>query len=281
MSNNKLIGIGLRHSHIEKFSSERPNIGWVEVHSENYLTRGGPAFDRLLEIRKNYPISLHGIGMSLGSAEGLDDMHLEQVKDLIDALDPFIVSDHLSWSSAANIFLPDLLPTPFNDEVLEVFIKNVSLAQDKLKRQILLENPSTYFEFVNSTYSEVEFLNILAEKTGAGIILDVNNIYISGLNNGWSAEQYIADINPRIVKEIHVSGHSVKKISEQESLYIDSHDSRVCDEVWDLYRKTLLRLGKVPSLVEWDVNIPELEVLLEEAKKAELCMDNMQEVMHA
>jgi len=278
---NQLVGIGLRHSHIEKFATQKPNVGWVEVHSENYLTRGGPAFAKLLEIRQNYPVSLHGIGMSLGSADGLDEVHLRQVKDLIDALDPFMVSDHLSWNTTKDIFLPDLLPTPYNKEALEIFIRNVSIAQDRFKQQILLENPSTYFEFVDSTYSETEFLNILSEKTGAGIILDVNNVYISGLNNGWSAEQYINDINIHTVKEMHVSGHSVKPILDKGSLYLDSHDTRVCDAVWELYRKALLRFGKVPTMVEWDVDIPELEILLEEAQKIELCMDQLSEVMHA
>lgn len=278
---SKLVGIGLRHPHIEQFASQKPNIGWVEVHSENYLMCGGPAFDNLLEIRKNYPVSLHGIGMSLGSASGLDDVHLAQVKDLIDIVDPFIVSDHLSWNTVSEKFLPDLLPTPFNDEALEVFIRNISIAQDKFKRQILLENPSTYFEFTASTYSEAEFLNLLSQRTGAGVVLDVNNTYISGLNNGWSAEQYITDINSGIVHEIHVSGHSVKKISNNEFLYIDSHGSPVCDAVWLLYRQALSKFGKLPTLIEWDVNIPKLEILLQEAQKAESCINSFQEVVHA
>ena len=278
---SKLVGIGLRHPHIEQFASQKPNIGWVEVHSENYLICGGPAFDNLLEIRKNYPVSLHGIGMSLGSASGLDDVHLTQVKDLIDIVDPFIISDHLSWNTVSEKFLPDLLPTPFNDEALEVFTRNISIAQDKFKRQILLENPSTYFEFTASTYSEAEFLNLLSQRTGAGVVLDVNNTYISGLNNGWSAEQYITDINSGIVHEIHVSGHSVKKISNNEFLYIDSHDSPVCDAVWLLYRQALSKFGKLPTLIEWDVNIPKLEILLQEAQKAESCINSFQEIVHA
>lgn len=278
---HKLIGLGLRYPHIEQFASELPPVGWVEVHSENYLSLGGPAFDKLLEIRKNYPISLHGIGMSLGSADGLDDTHLEQVQKLIDAIDPFMVSDHLSWSSIDNIFLPELLPTPFNKETLEIFARNISKAQEKFKRQILLENPSTYFEFTNSNYSEAEFLNLLSEKTGSGILLDINNIYISGLNNGWSQEQYITDINPSYVKEIHVAGNSEKQLPNNKKLYIDSHDSPVSKPVWDLYKQALLKLGSIPTLVEWDMKIPKLEVLLEEAQKASLCMNNIIELVHA
>ena len=178
---DRLVGISLKHKHINQISEENSNaaclnIGWFEVHSENYLTLGGLGFDKLLEIRKNYQISLHGIGMSLGSSDGLDINYLNQIKNLIDAVDPFLVSDHLSWSSISDHFLPELLPTPFNDEALKIFADNISFAQEKLGRQILVENPSTYYEFTNSTYPEPEFLNILAKNTGAGVILDINNV---------------------------------------------------------------------------------------------------------
>lgn len=263
-----LIGIGLRHLHLEQFIDQKPDIGWVEVHSENFYSLGGPTFDKLVEIRNHYPVSLHGIGMSLGSVSVIDEGHISQVKNLIEAIDPFMVSDHLSWSSSSERFLPDLLPTPFDDESLKVFTNNISIVQDRLRRKILVENPSTYFEYVQSTYTESEFLNILSEKTGAGILLDVNNAYISNLNNGWSVEKYINDIQFNSVEEIHVSGHSVKKISDSASLYIDSHDDRVCDNVWKLYQRALKCFGNVPTLVEWDINIPKLEVLLDEAYKA-------------
>jgi len=269
-----LVGIGLRSPHLFQFIDEKPNIGWVEVHSENYLSLGGNDFEALLQIRKNYPISLHGIGMSLGSSSGVCHKHLSQLEDLIKDIDPFMISDHLSWSVNNGIFLPDLLPTPFNDESLEVFSRNISETQNRLKRQILLENPSTYFEFTESTYSEAEFLNILLTKTGAGMLLDVNNVYISSLNNGFSASQYIDDINPNFIKEIHVSGHSVKKVSENDALYIDSHDSKVSAPVWNLYKKSICKFGKVPSMIEWDVNIPKLSVILSEADKIKTYMDN-------
>ena len=200
------VGIGLRYPHLVQFSVQQPpQIGWVEVHSENFYSLGGPDFDYLYKIREQYPVSLHGIGMSLGSVNGLDNGHIALVKGLMDIIDPFLVSDHLSWNTVSNKFLPDLLPTPFNKESLDVFADNISFVQDKLQRRILLENPSTYFEYINSTYSEPEFLNALMQKTGAGIVLDVNNVYISGLNNGWSARDYINAINPSIIGEMNVS----------------------------------------------------------------------------
>lgn len=278
---NSSIGIGLRSPHLKQFVSEQPDVGWVEVHSENFYSLGGPAFDCLLEVRKNYPVSLHGIGMSLGSYEGLDENHLNKVKKLIDIIDPFLVSDHLSWNTVSDKFLPDLLPTPFNDESLEIFVKNISVAQEKIGRELLLENPSTYFEFNESTMSEFEFLNILTKKTGAKVILDINNIYLSGLNNGWSPLEYIKNINASIVKEIHLSGHVVKELSNNKKLYIDSHSDHVCDEVWELYEVALNMFGKIPTLLEWDVDIPELSVLVDEAKKAEKYLGTISEKQYA
>jgi uncharacterized protein len=278
---NSFIGIGLRSQHLRQFVSEKPDIGWVEVHSENFYTLGGPDFDCLLEVRKNYPISLHGIGMSLGSHDGVDEQHLSQVKKLIDIIDPFLVSDHLSWNTTSDNFLPDLLPTPFNTKALDVFARNISAIQDKLGRELLLENPSTYFEFNDSTMSEPEFLNKLTKKTGAKIILDVNNIYISGLNNGWSSEQYIEDVDISVVKEIHLSGHFIKELPNNKKLYIDAHDSHVCEEVWQLYQLAINKFGSVPTLVEWDVDIPALSILVEEAKMAEKYLKNSKKRQYA
>ena len=275
---SNLVGIGLRYPHLVQFSMQQPpQIGWVEVHSENFYSLGGPDFDYLYKIREQYPVSLHGIGMSLGSVNGLDEGHIALVKGLMDIIDPFLISDHLSWNTVSNKFLPDLLPTPFNKESLDIFADNISFVQDKLQRKILLENPSTYFEYINSTYSEPEFLNTLMQKTGAGILLDVNNVYISGLNNGWSPRDYIDAINPSFVGEMHVSGHSQKKILDNESLYIDSHDNLVCDEVWRLCEFAVKKFGILPTMVEWDINIPALEVLLGEAAKIDYYMTQAQE----
>jgi len=263
-----LIGVGLRQKHYNDFITQKPPVGWVEVHSENYINCGGPSFDYLMKIREDYPVSLHSIGMSLGSVEGLDIEHLKQLKELINIVNPIFISDHLSWSTRKKHFLPELLPNPCNDESLELFTDNINKAQDFLGKEILIENPSTYFEYNSSTYKEDDFLNILAESTGAGILLDLNNIYVSSFNNGWSSLEYLQNIKPKHVKEIHLAGYSENVIGKNRKLLLDSHDSLVSLEVWDLYRKALLLFGGVHTLIEWDMKIPEFDVLLMEAKKA-------------
>ena len=235
----------------------------------------GASFEYLLKIRADYPVSLHGIGMSLGSLDGLDLEHLNQLKELISIIEPCFVSDHLSWSSRNNHYLPELLPSPYNKESLEVFSDNILKVQEFLGREILFENPSSYFEYNNSCYKEEEFLNLLADTTGAGILLDVNNIYVSSFNNEWSAEQYLSLVKPEHVKEIHLAGHSENIIAEGKKLLLDSHDNVVRTEVWDLYKKALSHFGKIPTLIEWDVKIPEIAVLISEAKKADLCLQEV------
>ena len=252
----------------------------MEIHSENFSSLGGLDFETLLQIREHYDISMHGIGMSLGSSDGIDQNHLQQVKELMNKIGPFLISEHLSWNTIDNKFLPDLLPAPFNNESLKIFAENISIVQDYLGQQMLIENPSTYFEYNNSSYTEAEFLNLLCKKTGAGILLDVNNTYISGLNNGWSPEKYINDLDPKLIKEIHLSGHSVKEFSPGNNLYIDSHNSKVCDEVWALYQQALSIFGKVPTLIEWDANLPELSVLLAESAKIQTCINKLNEKIH-
>ena len=272
---HKLLGLGLRYPHLRQVLTDMPKVDWLEVHSENYYSIGGIDFDYLKEIREYYPISLHSIGMSLGSATGLEDAHIEMVRGLINEIDPFMISEHLSWSAIDDKFIPDLLPTPFTKESLDIFTQNVSYVQDKLKRSILLENPSTYFEYTHSVYSEAEFLNKLVEKTGAQILLDVNNVYVSAKNHGWSPTEYIDAINHQHVKEIHLAGHSIKKIDETSSLYIDSHDNVVDDEVWKLYEYALNAIGPVHSLLEWDADIPSLNELVTEASKIQFYLDKI------
>jgi uncharacterized protein len=264
-----LLGVGLRYSHLKQFADESPSIGWVEVHSENFYSLGGPDFDYLIEIKNNYPVSLHGIGMSLGSSDGVDVRHIAMVKNLINAVNPFLVSEHLSWSSTSDKFLPDLLPFPLNKEALEVFTRNVNFVQDVLGREILLENPSTYFEYESSAMPEHEFINLLSQKTNAKVLLDVNNIYVSGKNNGWCPVEYIKNLDSSIVKEIHLAGHSEKDLGDSKMLLIDTHNNYVCDEVWDLYSLAIKRFGQIPTLLEWDLDIPDLNILLSEVKKAE------------
>ena len=268
MTSDQLIGIGLRHPHYKQVVREQPSIGWFEVHSENFFHKGGVSMAALCSIRQNYPISLHGVGLSLGSVDGLLNEHLTRLKDLIKLVDPFLVSEHLSWGYVGGVYMHDLLPVPYHKESLEVFAQNITRAQDFLGREILIENPSSYIEFNDSCLEEADFLANLCNKTGAKILLDVNNIFVSCSNHGWNAKKYIDAIPTHLVKEIHLAGHTIKNIAPEEIIRIDTHDNVVCKEVWELYAYALRKFGPVHTLLEWDAEIPALNVLIAEASKA-------------
>lgn len=263
-----MLGIGLRREHFAEILEQQPQIAWLELISENYLHKGSANLETVLKIRESYPMSLHGVGLSLGSADGLQDSQLVYVKELIKQIEPFLISEHLSWSTIAGIYLPDLLPVPYNEQALDIFVNNVNQAQDYLQRELLLENPSSYLEFKESSLTEVEFLVEICQRTGAKILLDVNNIYVSSHNHKWNAEQYIDAIPANIVKEIHLSGHTQKQLENGSYLLVDTHDKHVCSEVWHLYDHAISRFGKVPTLLEWDEHMPPLQVLIEEVAKA-------------
>ena len=271
------IGLGLRGpyiSHIIKnHQTISKKIGWFEVHSENYYADGGATIRALLDVRKNFPISLHSVGNALGSASGLDLNHLEKLKKLIEICDPFLVSDHISWGMVDKKHLNDLLPLPYTEAAFAVLAKNISVMQDFLKREILVENPSTYLAFKNPEFKEFEFINKLCAKTGCKLLLDVNNIYVSSQNNSeFDAHEYLQKLDKKIVKEIHLAGHSKSEIfdgKKHKEILIDTHNDLVCDEVWKLYAQASTRFGKIPTLLEWDQDFPEFKVLLDEAKKAE------------
>jgi uncharacterized protein len=229
---------------------------------------GGSTPACLDAIRRDYPLSLHGTGLSLGSAEGLDAAHLERVRRAIERFEPGLVSEHLSFSVAAGNYLADLLPLPLTEEALEVVCRHVEQVQTFLKRRILVENPSTYLQFRHSTMPEWEFLAQVAERTACGILCDVNNIYVSACNHGWRASAYLAGLPPHAVGEIHLAGHTVRRIDAARTLRIDDHGSRVAPEVWALYAEALARFGPLPTLVEWDTDVPPMAVLLEEAAHA-------------
>ncbi len=266
---HNLVGVGLRHPHYSYILENKPSIGWFEVHSENYFMKGGPSLQFLEKIREDYPLSLHGIGLSLGSAEGLDLNHLSQLKDLIHRFSPFLVSEHLSWSVVQGTYLSDLLPVPYTEETLACFAQHIDEAQTFLGREILIENPSSYLEYKESTFSETDFLTSLCQKTGAKILLDINNVYVSSFNHGWDASAYLQAISPSLVGEVHLAGHSRRTFEDGTVLRVDTHSSRVCDEVWELYDQAIQRGIYAPTLIEWDVDIPEFEVLMEEAKAAQ------------
>ncbi|MGY6258170.1 MNIO family bufferin maturase [Paraburkholderia caledonica] len=265
-------GIGLRFSHHLPVIDTRPDVAWIEVHTENYMG-GGRAPDYLDTIRRDYPVSLHGVGLSLGSAEGLDAAHLARVRSVVDRFEPGLVSEHLSWSISGGNYLADLLPLPMTEEALSVVCRHVDQVQTHLKRRILVENPSTYLGFIHSTIPEWEFLAHVAQRTGCGILCDVNNIYVSASNHGWDATGYLNALPPSAIGEIHLAGHSVRDAGNGQTICIDDHGSRVCPAVWELYRFALERFGPVPTLIEWDTDVPPLEILMDEAMTAQAILE--------
>ncbi len=266
---SNLVGVGLRPPHYSYVLEETPPVGWLEIHPENYFMKGGLSLSYVDRLSETYPFSLHSIGVSLGSAQGVNQHHLSLVRDLVQRWQPFLLSDHLSWSRVDDAFFPDLLPVPYTDEALQVFSENIAQVQDFLGREILIENPSSYLEYKESCIEEAEFLNTLCKKTGAKILLDVNNIFVSASNHEWDACAYIDSIDPNLVKEVHLAGHARRTYDDGAEVLIDSHSTHVCDEVWNLYDYTIQRGIIVPTLIEWDSDLPEFNVLLKEAQKAQ------------
>ena len=260
-------GIGLRFQHHQAVLRTRPDVAWLEAHTENYLG-GGPSIRTLEAIRRDYPVSLHGVGLSLGSADGLDGAHLERIREVVHRIDPGLVSEHLSWSIAGSTYLADLLPLPMTEEALDVVCRNVQHMQEVLQRRILIENPSSYLLYKHSTIPEWEFLAAVAQRTACGILCDVNNIYVSAFNHGWDPMTYLEALPVQSVGEIHLAGHSVRQLEGGQVLRIDDHGSCVAPEVWALYAQALARFGRQPTLIEWDTNVPPLEMLLAEAAHA-------------
>jgi uncharacterized protein (UPF0276 family) len=268
-----LVGIGLRAPHVAPLIASRPGIGWLEVHVENYLG-GGPAPRALELIRRDYPVSLHGVGLSLGSAEGLDRHHLDRLAGLAGRIEPVLVSEHLSWSISGGAYLNHLLPLPYTDESLELLCRHVCHAQEILGRRLLIENPSSYLAFRDSPIPEPQFLGELARRTGCGILCDINNVFVTCSNLGGDPGEYLAALPGDAIGEIHLAGHSRQEADGQVVL-IDDHASPVAAPVWDLYRQAIARFGARPTLIEWDTDIPGLPVLLEEARLAERALEEV------
>jgi uncharacterized protein (UPF0276 family) len=261
-------GIGLRFQHHQAVLEAPPDVSFMEVHTENYMGGGSPM--RYLDaVRRDFPVSLHGIGLSLGSAEGLDAGHLDRVRQVAERIEPGLVSEHVAWSVSGGNYLADLLPLPMTEEALATVCRNVDQMQSVLRRRILVENPSTYLQFRHSTIPEWEFIAAVAARTGCGILCDINNIYVSVKNHGWDASAYVAKLPPAAIGEIHLAGHSVRELADGSTLRIDDHGSRVIDEVWSLYAEALRRFGPVPTLIEWDTDVPPLDVLIGEARHAD------------
>ena len=260
-------GIGLRAQHHLEVLSESPKVAWFEAHSENYFAAGGARVQILDRIRERYPLSLHGVGLSLGSTDPLDAEHLANLRRAVERFEPQLVSEHLSWSSVGGRFANDLLPLPYTDEALRHVSARIAAVQDALGRQILIENVSSYLQFADSAMPEWEFLTAVAAHSGCGLLLDLNNIYVAAHNHRFDALEYLHAIPRGAVQEFHLAGHSRVRHGALE-LLIDTHSTAVCEAVWELYRAALRRFGAVPTLIEWDSQIPPLAELVAEADKA-------------
>ena len=261
-------GIGLRAPHVEFVLAQRPPVPWFEVHSENYFADGGLALAALERIRADYPVSLHGVGLSLGSTDPLDTGHLAKLARLVDRVEPARVSEHLCWSSVNGRHYNELLPLPYTPEALDHVCARVAATQDFLRRQILVENVSSYLTFPESTIPECEFVAAVAARTGCLLLVDVNNIYVNACNHGIDADAYLAAIPHAAVAEIHLAGFDASG-----PCLIDTHGAPVAPEVWSLYERALVRYGRVPTLIEWDTDIPDFAVLQREAATAQSYLD--------
>lgn len=272
-------GIGLRLPHQAQVLAARPKAAWFEVHPENYMA-DEQAVHELDQLRAHYPLSLHAVGLSLGTAEGVDRAHVDRLRRLVRRLEPDLVSDHLSWSMSGGRYLPDLLPLPYTDEALRTVCRNVEQVQEALGRKILVENPSTYLRFAAAAIPEAEFLAAVAQRTGCGVLLDVNNIYVSAANQRLDAAAVLADwcaaLDPATVGELHLAGHAVVQTTTGAELRIDDHGDHVCAAVWSLYQQALAHLGPRPTLIEWDTRLPAFAVLQAEAALAQAQLDAVQ-----
>lgn len=265
-------GVGLKARHYRTILDTEPDIGWFEVHPENYMGAGGPPHRYLSEIRARYPLSLHGVGLSIGGDRPLDEEHLARLKALAERYRPGLFSEHLAWSTHDEGYLNDLLPLPYTEETLHRVAGHVGQVQDAIGRRMLLENPSTYVRFAGRQMSEIEFIAALVERTGCGLLLDVNNVYVQATNHGFDPQTYIDAFPIEHVGEIHLAGHARETDDLGDALLIDAHDREVDGIVWDLYARAIRRRGPVPTLIEWDANVPDWPVLFAEAQRAEAVM---------
>ena len=268
-----LAGTSFKPEHLAAISAVSGRQGFFEVHAENYMGAGGPPHRALESVRRDHPISLHGVCMSLGGPQPLDKDHLRRFKTLVDRYEPALVSEHLAWSTHVDTYLNDLLPLPYTARTLAHVCDHVDEMQNAIGRPILLENPSTYVLFSESSMSETDFIREISWRTGCGLLLDINNVFVSATNHGFSALEYLRDFPLAKFGEIHLAGHAEQEDDEGELLLIDSHDGPVADAVWQLYEIVIARCGPIPTLIEWDSNIPDWPVLRAEALAAEAILD--------
>ena len=256
-------GIGLRAVHYSELLESLPSIGWLEAHSENYFGEGGRALHYLEQLRSHYPLSLHGVGLGIGSSDPLNKQHLKKLKNIIKRFEPGLVSEHLCWNASEGMYLNDLLPLPYTEEALNHTVSRIQQVQEYLGREILIENVSSYLEYECSTIPEWEFVATIAHQSGCKILLDINNIYVSAQNHDFDPYDYLHAIPADKVAEIHLAGFEMR-----EDILVDTHSRPVCNAVWTLYADTMTMMGSRPTLIEWDNDIPSLTELLAEAAKA-------------
>jgi uncharacterized protein len=268
-----LAGTSFKHEHLVAIRAEHKGRGFFEVHAENYMGAGGPPHRALETLRRDHPLSLHGVCMSIGGERPLDKAHLARFQHLVERYEPALVSEHLAWSTHETTYFNDLLPLPYTEATLRRVCDHIDQVQETIRRPMLLENPSTYVAFRASTMSETDFIRAVARRSGCGLLLDVNNVFVSATNHGFSALDYLSDFPLANVGEIHLAGHAEQSDDEGDLLLIDSHDGPVADAVWKLFEIVISRRGPVPTLVEWDSNIPDWPVLKAEAAAAQAILD--------
>jgi uncharacterized protein (UPF0276 family) len=266
------VGLGFKAEHFEPIVETGPELGFFEIHAENYMGAGGPPHRRLDAIRERYQLSLHGVGLSIGSPGPLDQAHIERLAAVARRFEPALISEHLAWSTHGGAFFNDLLPLPYTNETLARVAEHIDEVQNALRRPILLENPSTYVVFAESTFAETDFLREIAKRAGCGLLLDVSNIFVSATNHGYDPHRYLADFPLDAVGEIHLAGYAEDADGAGLPLLIDAHNSPVRDPVWALYADAIRRLGATPTLIEWDNDLPLWPTLLAEARGAERVM---------
>lgn len=275
------VGAGFKHEHASEIFGSARKVDFFEIHAENYMGAGGPPHHLLRKIRESYPLSIHGVGLSIGGAGPLDREHLRRLSGLVLAYRPALFSEHLAWSSHDGVFLNDLLPLPYNEGTLAHVCTHIDEVQDALGMRMLLENPSTYIAFAASTMSEIEFLRAIVKRTGCGLLLDVNNVYVSSVNHGFDAAAYIDAFPIEQVGEFHLAGFAEDRDSDGARLLIDAHGCPVSEMVWRLYRRALGRARSAPTLIEWDNDVPEFSVVAEEVARARNVIASLESAMHA
>lgn len=275
---NGIAGTSFKHEHLAAILGERTGRGFFEVHAENYMGAGGPPHRALESVRRDHPLSLHGVCMSIGGEQPLDQAHLARFKNLVERYEPALVSEHLAWSTHESAYFNDLLPLPYNASTLNRVCDHIGEVQDAIRKPLLLENPSTYLAFREQTMSETDFVRAIAQRTGCGLLLDINNVFVSAANHGFSAREYLADFPLARVGEIHLAGHAEQADDEGHALLIDSHDGPVADAVWKLFEIVIAQCGPVPTLIEWDSKIPDWPILKAEAAAAQLILDGCESV---